>query len=100
MESRLKSCLRSVALIAVDLLLGFVEDARPELSDVSANERPVSAKVQARHTPCCLCGRVVNKPPIRDGPVPPHLESLVVQVHVAQVARLSRVEMGGRMQLP
>jgi len=72
MESTLKSCLRSMALIAVDLLLDFVEDARLELSNVSANEYPVSTKVRARHTLCCLCCRTVNKPPIRDGPCPLH----------------------------
>lgn len=44
MESALKPCLCSLALIALDLLLDFVEDARPELSNVSANEYPVSTK--------------------------------------------------------
>lgn len=89
-----------MALIAVDLLLGFVGDVRPELSNVSANEHPVSTKVQAQHTLCCLCCRVVNKPPIRDGSVPPCFESLIVQVHVAKMVQLPRVEMGRRMQLP
>lgn len=84
MESTLKSCLHSVALIAVDLLLDFMEDARPELSNVSANEYPVSTKVRTRRTLCCLCCRTVNKPPIRDSPFPPHLQS-----HAAKVVWLS-----------
>lgn len=49
-------------------------------------------------TRCVVC--VVNKPPIRDGPVPPCFESLIVQVHVAKMVQLPRVEMGRRMQLP
>lgn len=72
MESTLQSCLCSTALIAVDLLLDFMEDAKPELSNVSANEYPVSTKVQTRHMLCCLCCHTVNKPPISDGPFPPH----------------------------
>lgn len=78
-----------MALIAVDLLLDFVEDARPELSNVSANEYPVSTKVRTRRALCCLCCRTVNKPPIRGGPFPLHLKSLIVQVHVAKVVWLS-----------
>lgn len=78
-----------MALIAVDLLLDFMEDARPELSNVSTNEYPVSAKVRTRRTLWCLCRRTVSKPPIRDGPCPPHLQSLIVQVHVAKVVCLS-----------
>lgn len=89
MESTLKSCLHSMAVIAVDLLLDFVEDAKPELSNVSANEYPVSTKVWTRRTLCCLCCRTVNKPPIRDGCFPLHLESLIVQVHAAKVVWLS-----------
>lgn len=78
-----------MAVIAVDLLLDFMEDARPELSNVSANEYPVSTKVRTQHTLCCLCCHAVNKPPIRDGRFPLHLESLIVQVHVAKVVWLS-----------
>lgn len=49
MESALKPCLRSLALIALDLLLDFVEDARPELSNVSANEYPDCTKAGSVH---------------------------------------------------
>lgn len=78
-----------MALIAVDMLLDFVEDARPELSNVSANEYPVSTKVRTPRTLCCLCRRTVSKPPIRDGPFPPRLQSLIVRVHAAKVVWLS-----------
>lgn len=56
MKSTLKPCLHSRALIAVDLLLGLVEEAGPELSDVPSEEPPAPAG--------CVCvGALLINPP-------------------------------------
>lgn len=78
-----------MTVIAVDLLLDFVEDARPELSDVSTKEFPASTKAWTPCMPCCFCCHTDSKLPIRGGLVPLRLESLIVQVHAGKVAWVS-----------
>lgn len=53
MESTLKCCLLSMALIALDFLLDLVEDARPELTNMSPHEYPLSTKAGAWHALGC-----------------------------------------------